>query len=228
MTIFSIAVDRIEELTELDGSWQPAEYVAILEALDVEGAADFAADELRDMCLFALQDLEASEAAAVLLRHKLGKHLTDGQIRNYSVDSQHERLWEKSADLEFHHTMFAIASLLNCVNGMIFPAPDAMRVSLSIQCSDPAQLTQFSGSMDRALLVRMLSEAMDNRAILNRLFGEQIATGVIADANGIIWAVDVDGQHDDVVHLNITSSAYWLDGIRETRTFEWESELAAR
>ena len=223
MTKYSIAVDQIEELTELKGSWQSADYIAILEGLEFEGAAQFATDELRDMCLFALQDLDSTEAAAVLLRHKLKDNLTEGQIKNYSIDSQNERLWEKSADLELHHSMFAIASLLNAVNSMQFPSPDALRVSFTIQCTSVEKLNIFSDSMDRALLVRMLSAAMDDDAILNRLFGEQIAAGVLSDANGIVWAVHVNASESGLVHLDITSSAYWLGGMRGITSFEWEA-----
>lgn len=63
-------------------------------------ADSIAADELRDMCLLALQDLEPPAAAAVLLRYKLSNELTEGQITNFSIESQDERLWEQSADLE--------------------------------------------------------------------------------------------------------------------------------
>ena len=127
MTKYSVEVGAFEELAELDGGWQAADYIAILEKLDVAGAAQIAPEELRDMCLLALQDLDPPKAAAVLLKYRLGTKLSDGQIRNYSIECQNERLWEQAADLEFHHTMFHIASLLNAVNPMEFPTPDALR-----------------------------------------------------------------------------------------------------
>ncbi len=227
MTNYRVEVDEIEELKELDGSWQAADYIAILQELEVDGAAKIPADELRDMCLFALQDLDPPAAAAILLNYKLGTALSAGQIRNYSIESQHERLWEQSADLEFHQVMFAVASLLNAASPMVFPTPDALRVTLKIVSDDTAALTMFQESMDRALLVRMLSCGMEQSAILNRLFGEQIAEGTIADASSIIWAVHVDSSDKSSIRLTVTSSAYWLNAIRETDSFEWESELAA-
>ncbi|MEQ9406454.1 MAG: hypothetical protein RIK87_01965 [Fuerstiella sp.] len=228
MTKYRVEVDSLEELTELEGSWLPADYVAILEELDVDGAAAIPAEELRDMCLLALQDLEPPEAAAVLLKYRLGTELTDGQIRNFSIESQHERLWEQSADLEFHQRMFAIASLLNTVNEMEFPTPDALCVTLIVSCADPASLAVFEDSMDPALLVRLLSAGMDDSAILNRLFGEQIAAGRIDDAGSIIWAVRVDGSEQSSIRLQITSSAYWLNAIRETESFEWDADLVTQ
>ena len=173
------------------------------------------------MCLFALQDLEPPAAAAILLKYKLGTRLSDGQIKNYSVDSQHERLWEQSADLAVHKPMFAVASLLNAVNSVAFPTPDALRVSLSIQCENKTDLAIFNEAMDPALLVGMLSSGMDDSAILNRLFGDQIAAGKIADAASIIWNVSVDASDPALIHMKITSSAYWLNGLRETESFDW-------
>lgn len=228
MTKYRVEVDALEELAELEGSWQPADYIAILEKLDVEGAARIAPEELRDMCLLALQDLDPPKAAALLLKYKLGAKLSEGQIRNYSIESQHERLWEQAADLEFHHIMFDIAGLLNAVNVMEFPTPDALRESLNIGCADTAMLAVFEDSMDRALLVRMLSAGMDESAILNRLFGEQIAKGKLADADSIIWGLHVDSSDPNSIRLKITSSAYWLDAIRETESFEWDSATAAK
>lgn len=221
MTKYGVIVDSIEELTELDDSWLATDYVAILTSQDVQGAAQIAPEELRDMCLFALQDLEPPAAAAILLKYKLGTRLSAGQIKNYSVDSQHERLWEQSADLAVHKPMFAVASLLNSVNSVAFPTPDALRVSLSIQCENETDLTIFNEAMDPALLVGMLSSGMDESAILNRLFGEQIAAGKIADAASIIWNVSVDASDSAMIHMKITSSAYWLNGLRETESFDW-------
>ncbi|MEJ7595605.1 MAG: hypothetical protein WKF77_29195 [Planctomycetaceae bacterium] len=228
MTKYRVAVDNLEELAALDGSWKPIDYIAILSELDVNDAAEIAPEELRDMVLLALQDLDPPGAAAVLLKYKLGTRLTAGQINNYSIESQHERLWEQSADLDVHLPMFDIASLLNAVNAMAFPKPDALRVSLNIKCDDAAQLTLFEDAMDRALLVRLLSAGMNETAILNRLFGEQIADGKISDADSIIWRVNVDSTDETLIRLTITSSAYWLRGIRETESFEWDSELVAQ
>jgi hypothetical protein len=222
MPNYRVEVDGIEELKELEGSWQDADYVAILQQLDVSGAAEIPAADLREMCLFALQDLDPPQAAALLLNYKLGTVLNAGQIRNYSIESQHERLWEQSADLKIHQPMFSVASLLNAASPMVFPTPDALRVTLRIASDDAAALAMFQDSMDRALLVRMLSCGMESSAILNRLFGDQIAVGNVADGDSIIWGVHVDGQDGNTVRLTIISSAYWLNAIRETESFEWK------
>ena len=223
MTKYRVGVDEFEELAELEQSWAPADYVSILTSLDIADAGKIDVDELRDMTLFALQDLNPPDAAAVLLKYKVGTKLSGGQIRNYSIDSQHERLWEQSADLSLHQDMFAVASMLNFVNAMAFPVPDALRVTLSIQCDDASQLALFNDEMDRAILVRMISAGMNESAILNRLFGDQIATGKVADADSIIWQIAVEQPDPAKLQIQITSSAYWLRALRETESFEWDS-----
>ena len=223
MTKYRVGVDEFEELTELEQSWAPADYVSILTSLDIADAGKIDVDELRDMTLFALQDLNPPDAAAVLLKYKVGTKLSGGQIRNYSIESQHERLWEQSADLSLHQDMFAVASMLNSVNAMAFPIPDALRVTFSIQCDDASQLALFNDEMDRAILVRMISAGMNESAILNRLFGDQIATGKVADADSIIWQIAVEQPDPAKLQIQITSSAYWLRALRETESFEWDS-----
>lgn len=223
MTKYRVGVDEFEELTELEQSWMPKDYVSILTSLDIADAGKIDVDELRDMTLFALQDLNPPDAAAVLLKYKVGTKLSGGQIRNYSIESQHERLWEQSADLSLHQDMFAVASMLNSVNAMAFPVPDALRVTFSIQCDDASQLALFNDEMDRAILVRMISAGMNESAILNRLFGDQIATGKIADADSIIWQIAVEQPDPAKLQIQITSSAYWLRALRETESFEWDS-----
>jgi hypothetical protein len=223
MTKYRVGVDEFEELAELEQSWAPADYVSILTSLDIAEAGKIDVDELRDMTLFALQDLNPPDAAAVLLKYKVGTKLSGGQIRNYSIESQHERLWEQSADLSLHQDMFAVASMLNSVNAMAFPVPDALRVTFSIQCDDASQLALFNDEMDRAILVWMISAGMNESAILNRLFGDQIATGKVADADSIVWQIAVEQPDPTKLRIQITSSAYWLRALRETESFEWDS-----
>lgn len=225
MPTYSVNVAGFELLEQLDGGWQSSDYVAILEQLDVDGATELEADELREMCVLVLQDLEPAEAAEVLLKHKLADVLTKGQITNYGIESQHEKLWEQSADMELHHKMFDVASLLAVVNRMAFPTPDAVRLTLQIECSDADAASVFHESMDRPLLVRMLATGMDADAILKRLFADQLAGADFPEAESIIWVVNSEKLDDKTVKLQVTSSGYWLDAMRETESFSWDPDM---
>ncbi len=77
--------------------------------------------------------------------------------------------------------------------------------------------------MDRDILVRMISAGMNESAILNRLFGGQIATEKVADADSIIWQIAVEQPDPAKLQIQITSSAYWLRALRKTESFEWDS-----
>ena len=63
MTKYRVGVDEFEELAELEQSWMPKDYVSILTSLDITEAGKIDDDELRDMTLFALQDLTPPDAA---------------------------------------------------------------------------------------------------------------------------------------------------------------------
>ena len=58
----------------------------------------------------------------------------------------------------------------------------------------------------------MISAGMNESAILNRLFGDQVATGKIADADSIIWQIAVEQPDPAKLQIRITGSAYLVEG----------------
>jgi hypothetical protein len=97
---------------------------------------------------------------------------------------------------------------------------------MNIQGDDASKMTFFANELDRTWLVRILSAGMNETAILNRLFGEQIASGHAAEADSIVWQTDVFPAEGNLVRIRITSSAYWLNALRETDSFDWDSGAA--
>ena len=77
--------------------------------------------------------------------------------------------------------------------------------------------------MYRAILVRIISAGMNELAILNRLFGDHITTGEVADADSIVWQIAIEQPDPAKLQIRITSSAYCLRALRETESFEWDS-----
>lgn len=224
MPVFHVKVIGFDELSALEGDWTTADFTALLEKLDMDGGAPPTPEEAREMCLFALSDLEPENAAALLMSHKLGDDLTEGQIRNYSNECQFEKLWEQSSEMELHQPMFAVASLLAQINDQQFPTPDALRVKLQVDCSED-EAKEFGSPIDPAFVLRMLSTGMDDDAILRRLFHEQLAGGPFSEAASIVWDV-TSTRNATGVEITVTSSGYWLDGLRETEGFDWDSSLA--
>ncbi len=220
-----VRVVEFEELSAMESDWNAADFEALLERLDMDGGAELTAAEAREMCLLALADLEPEAAAAVLLTYKLADDLTEGQIRNYSNECQFEKLWEQSSEMELHRRMFAVASLLAQINDQNFPTPDALRVKLQVDCSAD-EATEFKMPMAPAFVLRILATGMDDDAILKRLFHEQLEGGQFPEAASIVWNV-TSTRNATGVEIAVVSSGYWLDGLRETEGFEWESGLSA-
>lgn len=219
MSANHVAVTQFEQVAELDGDWTTADFVALLKELDFDGADQLPATEAEEMCLLALADPEPEDAAAVLLTYKLRDDLSDGQIRNYSNESQFERLWEQSPEMELHRRMFAVASLLVKVNDQQFPTPDAVQVTLQVDCSTELADT-FKCPVSPENIIRLLAVGMDDDAILKRLFHDQIEGGKFPEAASIVWDV-TSTPNAAGVELTVTSSGYWLDGLRETEGFVW-------
>ena len=224
MPVCHVKVLGFKELSALEDDWTSADFTALLEKLDMDGGAALTAEEAREMCLLALSDLEPEDAAAALMSYKLGDKLTEGQIRNYSNECQFEKLWEQSSEMELHQPMFAVASLLAQINDQQFPTPDALRVKLQVECSGD-EAPEFESPIDPAFVLRLLSAGMDDGAILKRLFHEQLEAGRFSEAASLVWDV-TSTRNATGVEVTVTSSGYWLDGLRETEGFNWDGAFA--
>ena len=225
MPIHKIRMVHFEELRELEDDWTSADLVAVLEKMGVEGAGDDSAEEIREMCILSLQDLEPAEAAAVVMAHRLGTELTEGQIQNLSHDCQTEKLWEHGGNMELHRAMFSIGSLLFVVNEQQFPTPDAVRVTIELKSPDADAIERLTGEPAPQSLVRMLAAGMQADAILNRLFEDELAGGTFTEAESIIWDLKVERTSERTATLRITSSGNWFDPLRHSESFTWNESL---
>lgn len=221
MSVYNVQVVGFEELKELEDDWQPADFAAILEKLNFAGAAELSSQEVRELCILSLQDLDAAEAAEVVLQHKLGDVLKPGQIKNLSNDCQFDKLWEHGGDMDLHRAMFGVGSLLALVNEQQFPTPDAVRVTLELQCSDAEAIDRLTDNTAPQTIVRMLASGMGEDAILKRLFEDALASGAFPEAQSIIWDLEVQHADEHKATLKITSSGYWFGPLQETESFVW-------
>ena len=76
-------------------------------------------------------------------------------------------------------------------------------------------------------IVRMLASGMDEDAILNRLFEDELAEEKFPEAALIIWDLEVDHTGEHTTTLQIISSGYWLDPLRQTEAFHWNGSVAS-
>jgi len=217
---YDVNVVRFMVLKELEGVWLPGDFLALLELMEFSDTADIKADELREMCLMSLQDLEPRDAASLVLQYRLGDKLSKGEISNMSSEMLDEKLWEEDSDMALHEQLFNVGSLLAAAFPAMFPEPDAVRVTLRISAANPAAQQVLSHPLGEAFLVRLLADGMDDGAVLPRLFEEQLAGESFPEAESIVWTIETEAIDDNAIQADIISSGYWLDSLRNTRSYQ--------
>jgi hypothetical protein len=226
--VYRVRIISFDILEEMEGIWTNNDFLALLEAMEYSDTGSISTEELRDMCLLAIQDLKPAAAAALLLRHKLGLRLKSGELSNISNEMLDEKLWEEHADMTLHEAMFNVGSLLYAAFPNIFPEPDAVRVRLSVIAANEKAWENLSTNLNESLLVRLLADGMDKSAVLHRRFGEQLAEDSFPEAETIIWTISSKPVGERQIEIEAISSGYWLDALRETRAYEsdaWADRL---
>lgn len=218
-TEFEVQVVRFSILNQLEGVWLAPDFVALLELMEFDDIGAIDADDLRDMCLMSLQDLGPRDAAALLLHYKLGDKLSKGEISEMSIEMLDEKLWEEDSDMTLHEQLFNVGSLLSAAFPSRFPECDAVRVSLQITAGNGLAEEVLSRPLGESFLVRLLADGMDDGAVLHRLFDEQLAGRSFPEADSIIWVVHTESIGECAVKVDVISSGYWLDSLRNTRSY---------
>ncbi|MFT5358857.1 MAG: hypothetical protein ACI9KE_006098, partial [Polyangiales bacterium] len=138
--LFAVSLLKFTMLREIPGARVPDDFRALLDAMEYGDTTDLSDEELREVCVMALQDREPEAAAALVLQRDLGDFLREGQIRNLSAEMQDEKLWEEYADMSLHERLFNSGSLLFAALPQFFPEPDAVRVTFEITAqNEPAK-----------------------------------------------------------------------------------------
>lgn len=219
-TTFHVRVRGFSNLLEIEGARTADDFAALLDAMEYGDRSGMSDDELREMCILSLQDLAPEEAAYVVLKHDVGDVLRDGQLRNLANEMQEEKLWEDYADSSLHERLFNSGSLLYAAFPRVFPKPDAVRVQLEVSTAEPAARALLSGALDESFLVRLLADGMDDRAILHRLYGDQLKGKSFPNADEVVWIVRTEAISADIMRLEVISSGYWLDALEDTGSYD--------
>lgn len=217
---FEVRVVRFSVMKELEGVWLADDFLKLLELMEFGDTSGIDASELRDICLMSLQDLQPRDAATLLLQYKLGEKLGKGEISNMSSEMLDEKLWEGDSDMTLHEQLFNVGSLLYAAFPTTFPEPDAVRVTLRVAAANESAEEVLSGPLSESFLVRLLADGMDDGAVLHRLFDEQLAGASFPEADSIVWIVHTEAIGDNAVEADVISSGYWLDSLRNTRSYE--------
>ncbi|MEO9871535.1 hypothetical protein [Ekhidna sp.] len=207
---YEVKVLSFEEVHELPDSWSSEEFKEILESADFEDLDKLDSDELRHYTIMALQELEADEAAVLVLSFKLGNKLSAGQIQNLSYEMMDEILWEEYTDINLHKELYDCAVLLKWSFPGQFPETDAVKCVIEVVAKENEPLAK----VDNTFLARLLANGMDDHAVINRLFDEQVDGKPFPESEGIIWHFDSKIDSDKTT-ITIYSSSYWLHSMDE-------------
>ncbi len=216
---FRLEVLGFSVLEEIEGSWTEHDFKKLLSGLQFDDLAGLDEAELREMCVLALSDLKPAAAAALLLQQRLSDALTSGQIQNTSQEMLDEKLWEEYADMPLHERFFHVGSLLYQAFPKIVPIPDAVKIRVQITAEGSEGVRLLSAPLHESLLVRLLADGMPDSAPLNRLFGDAVGGKSFPEAESIVWIVKSSPIEGSSLEFEVTGSGYWLDGLRETKSY---------
>jgi hypothetical protein len=219
MPTFTVERLSFQHLTELPNAWQPADYLALLNQLDYENPEAIAPAELKEMCQLAITDLEPAEAAEAVLTYTAAEELTKGQIDQLAHQMQTEKLWEENPNFALHQKFFNATQLLyDAYNGK-FPHPQAVEFKVKITAASPDDMAALDHE-PAATLLRLLAPGLSDRALLHRLFSDQVAGGEFPEAASILWQFTPSEKAADSVVYDIISSDYWLEDFKFADTYE--------
>ncbi len=217
---FQVRVLRFQLLREIPGARSDSGFAALLEAMEFGDTAGLSGSDLRDMCIMSLQDLKPEEASALVLRCELSDRLKPGQIQNMANEMADEKLWEHYADMSLHERLFSVGSLLFAAFPQVFPEPDAVRLTLEVTAANDSARAALAKPLHESLLVRLLADGMDDRGALHRLFDKQLAGKSFPEADTIVWTVNTEATGKHALNVDVISSGYWLDALRNTKSYD--------
>lgn len=216
---FHVDVLTFSILEEIADVWTGKEFSELLAEMEFGSTDGMGQSELREMCLLALQDFEPEEAAALVLKYRLGDRLSNGQISNIAADMAEEKPWEEYANMALHEQLFNVSSLLYMAFPSIFPEPDAVRATVRIRALHEGGRKMLQCALNESFLVRLLAAGMDENSVLHRLFDEQLAGDSFPEAEAIIWTLRAESSTDDSCTVEVISSGSWLDPLRNTKSY---------
>lgn len=223
MPTFQLRVLEDETLTALPAAWSQAEHVALLSGVDVDDIDGMSAADIEELCLLALQDLGAYDAAGAVLRLRVSDALREGQIDQLSHEMGADKQWEQYVDMDLHAALFSVGSLLWRAMPGQFPKPDAVWARIEVVSDDDEGRSWLSGELDAARLVRLIAGGLPASARLRRLFGDQLDGGPFKEASAIIWT-SVSTPTPTGATVDVVSSQAWLGELH--RAEPWTSDAA--
>ncbi len=197
---YSLKINSIKSVDELEGSWNNDDFAALLIKFDYADADKLKQNELKDFLFMAISDFEPDEAAKIVLDYKLSDVLTEGQIDNLSHEMIREKVSENYSDISIHNILFDINQLLYKAYNGKFPKAIANVIDFEMRAENDEEIT-------KAIVLQSFAIGLSDRNLIIRLFKEQLeGKAQFPEAEGILWNLESKGNDQ----FRVTTSEKWL------------------
>ena len=224
---FELAITNLSPASSLPNAWSDEQCRALLTQLEFEDAVSTPAADLRSYVVMTLQDKKPAEAARALLDFAFGDEMTAGKKHNLAEEMLFERCWEEYADIECHERLFNAQVMLNEAHPDT-PQPEINQIEAVFSSLNEAAVSWLRDhvganaqpSLSERLLVRSMAAALPAKAILNRLFEDQIRGADFAGAEHILWQIQSVAQpaaedRELRYQLSLYSPLRWTGELQE-------------
>jgi len=225
---FNVEILSLMKISEIKDAWMADDYKTLLSMMDIgeDELGGMSESEFKEMCLMSLNDFEHHEAAAFVLKHMFKDEITEGKIDQMSHQMIEAKLWEEHADSAYHMRLFNAYGLLRKAYNGIFKEPRGVKFTIKITANNKDSFDIFDSSL-HAVMVRLISNGLDETAILNRLYEEQIKGKNFPDAKNILWILKENSITEKERQYEITSSELWFGELEEGMTFQTKAHADA-
>ncbi len=217
---YNIKINNIKTVDEIKDYWTTDDYLQLLEKFNFPDAGTAKKETLHELLLMAITDFEPKEAAIIVLTHKLGELLTEGQIEQISNDMLIDTVCEEYPEIELQYALFNCNQLVYKAFNGTFPSANATIIDCSITPKD----ANTDIKITKEILLKLFSNGLSDRNILKRLFGDQMdGNAAFPEAEGVIWEL----KSKDNCNFNITASTNLIkDADFPSLEFEGKFEVA--
>ena len=218
---FHVEILAFVKISEIENAWMADDYKALLAMTDIaeDELGGMSQSDLKEMCLMSLNDFEHHESAKFLLTHIFKDEMTEGKLEQLSHQMVEAKLWEEHANPAYHTKLFNAYGLLRKAYNGIFKEPTGVKFTIKTTANDQDSFEIFDRSL-HAVIVRLLANGLDETAILNRLYAEQLSGESFPDAINLLWILREISIKENERRYEITSSELWFGELEEGMSFE--------
>ena len=214
----SVKINGIKYVNEIGDYWSNQDFRELLEKFNFTEVEQINDKELKEMLFMAITDFEPAEAAQILLTHKLGDILSQGQIQAISHEMILDKVAEEYPEPELHFDLFNVNQLLFKAFNGTFPNTEASKIDLEILHGNEEDREI---EITEEVLTKAISNGLSDKSLIKRLYSDQIeGKEAFVDAAKFIWSLKniVDNKYE------LITSRYWIEKDDIVQN-EFESEV---